>query len=91
MKKRFKELYDLDEIKAFVDETPAATLIWQLEKYTKNQLKILHDIPNTLPRKQDLLNLYNRAVSLKDENALFILTNKHGVFKCKIILRKVSA
>ena len=70
---------DKDKIESFVDETPAATLIWQLEKYTKNQLKILHDIPKTLPRKQDLLNLYNRAMSLKDENALSILSNKYGI------------
>lgn len=81
MKKKFEEYYDLDQIESYVDDTPAATLLWQLEKYTKNQLKILHDIPKVLPRKQDLLNLYNRAVLLKDDNALHILANKYGLYR----------
>ena len=54
-------------------------MISQIEKYTKNQLVVLHGIPNPLPRKQDLLTLYNKAFDLKDDNALSILVNKYGI------------
>ena len=42
---------------------------------------ILHGVPDPLPRKQDLLTLYNKAQELLDENALDILVNKYRVDK----------
>ena len=79
MKKKFEELYDLDKIKSYINETPAGVMIGQVEKYTRNQMIILHSIPNPLPRRQDLLTLYNKAFELQDENALIILVNKYNI------------
>lgn len=79
MKKKFEELYEIDKIKNYVDETPAGIMISQVEKYTKNQMVILHGVPDPLPRRQDLLTLYNKAVELQDENALVILVNKYNI------------
>lgn len=79
MKKKFEELYDIDKIKNYVDETPAGIMISQVEKYTKNQMVILHGVPDPLPRRQDLFTLYNKAVELQDENALVILVNKYNI------------
>lgn len=42
---------------------------------------ILHGIPESLPRRQYLLTLYNKAQRLQDENALDILVNKYSIDK----------
>ena len=62
MKKKFEELYDIETIKNYVDEISAGVMISQVEKYAKNQLVFLPGIPNPLPRKQDLLTLYNKLL-----------------------------
>lgn len=77
----YPELYNIETIANYIDNTSVATLLKQVNNYTKKQISILHKIPNPLPRKNDLLNLYDKALRLNDENALNILLEKYSIDK----------
>ena len=70
-----------EKIKAYKDETSYAVLLSQIENYSKQQLLILHAVPERLPRNRDLLGLYRKAQAIGDENALNILVNKYDIQK----------
>lgn len=62
----------------FKDETPIATLLEQVQHFSNYQMDIIHSESDDFP-DEDIIFVYEKALRLNDENALYCMLNKYDI------------